>query len=77
MNGVLRVSDDGPGLPNELRGRVFERFASARETSGGHTRHYGLGLALVAEIADRFGGTVQSEPSHGRGASLTVRLPLD
>ncbi|MFJ2507820.1 sensor histidine kinase [Arthrobacter citreus] len=75
--GILRVSDDGPGLPNELRGRVFERFASVRETSGGHTRHYGLGLALVAEIAGRFGGTVQSEPSHGRGASLTVRLPLD
>ncbi|MGW9403748.1 sensor histidine kinase [Arthrobacter sp. NPDC055585] len=76
-NGVLRVSDDGPGIPRELRGRMFERFSSARETSGGHTRHYGLGLALVAEIANRFGGTVQAEPSHGRGASLTVRLPLD
>jgi len=76
-DGVLRVSDDGPGLPQELRGRVFERFSSVRETSGGHTRHYGLGLALVAEIAHRFGGTVQAEPSHGRGASLTVRLPLD
>ncbi|KPN18746.1 sensor histidine kinase [Arthrobacter sp. Edens01] len=75
--GVLRVSDDGPGLPSELRGRVFERFASVRETSGGHTRHYGLGLALVAEIAGRFGGTVQAEPGHGMGASLTVRLPLD
>ena len=75
--GVLRVSDDGPGLPDELRGRVFERFSSVRETSGGHTRHYGLGLALVAEIAGRFGGTVQAEPSHGRGASLAVRLPLD
>ena len=76
-NGVLRVYDDGPGLPKELRGRMFERFSSARETSGGHTRHYGLGLALVAEIANRFGGTVEAEPSHGRGASLTVRLPLD
>ena len=76
-DGILRVSDDGPGLPNELRGRVFERFSSVRKTSGGHTRHYGLGLALVAEIASRFGGTVQAEPSHGRGASLTVRLPLD
>ncbi|MER2133138.1 MAG: HAMP domain-containing sensor histidine kinase [Arthrobacter sp.] len=76
-DGILRVSDDGPGLPSELRGRVFERFSSVRDTSGGHTRHYGLGLALVAEIASRFGGTVQAEPSHGRGASLTVRLPLD
>lgn len=76
-DGILRVSDDGPGLPKELRGRVFERFASVRETSGGHARHYGLGLALVAEIAGRFGGTVRAEPSHGRGASLTIRLPLD
>ncbi|MER2137057.1 MAG: HAMP domain-containing sensor histidine kinase, partial [Arthrobacter sp.] len=74
--GILRVFDDGPGLPAELCGRVFERFSSARETAGGHPRHYGLGLALVAEIAGRFGGTVQAEPSHGRGASLTVRLPL-
>ncbi|MEB7504906.1 HAMP domain-containing sensor histidine kinase [Arthrobacter koreensis] len=76
-DGVLRVSDDGPGLPRELRGRVFERFSSVRPTSGGHTRHYGLGLALVAEIASRYGGSVQAEPSHARGTSLTVRLPLD
>lgn len=74
-DGVLRVSDDGPGLPEELRGRVFERFSSVRETSGGHTRHYGLGLALVAEIVSRFGGSVQAEP-RGTGASLAVRLPL-
>ncbi|MDN3481209.1 HAMP domain-containing sensor histidine kinase [Arthrobacter sp. APC 3897] len=75
---VIRVSDDGPGFPPGFSRQAFERFASARdrtdETSG--PRHYGLGLALVAEIAARYGGSVQALPAvNGSGGVLEVRLP--
>ena len=75
---VIRVSDDGPGFPPGFSRHAFERFASARdravETAG--PRHYGLGLALVAEIAARYGGSVQAVPAvNGSGGVLEVRLP--
>lgn len=72
---VLTVSDDGPGFADEKRS--FDRFASARPTAGsaGHERHYGLGLALVAEVVDRHGGTVAAARGAGGGAQVTVRLP--
>ncbi len=75
---VIRVSDDGPGFPPGFSRHAFERFASARdraeETPG--PRHYGLGLALVAEIAARYGGSVQALPAvNGSGGVLEVRLP--
>ncbi|WP_308468607.1 sensor histidine kinase [Rathayibacter soli] len=63
-NVVIEVTDDGPGFPAEIRDRAFERFARARLTAqdpgdASAARHYGLGLALVAEIATRHGGTVE------------------
>ncbi len=77
-DAVIRVSDDGPGFPPGFSRHAFERFASTRgrveETSG--PRHYGLGLALVAEIAARYGGSVQAQPAvNGSGGVLEVRLP--
>lgn len=83
-DGVIRVSDDGPGLPEGLEDQLFDRFSSIRsggavdagEESGIHQRHYGLGLALGAEIAARFGGSVRAESRPGTGTSLVVRLPL-
>jgi two-component system sensor histidine kinase TctE len=54
---TLGVADDGPGIPPEDRGRVFERFyrgANGRKTGPGT----GLGLAIVAELANRWGGEV-------------------
>ncbi|MCX4751077.1 HAMP domain-containing histidine kinase [Kitasatospora sp. NBC_01287] len=74
---VLTVADDGPGIPVADRQRVFERFvrldsARARSTGGA-----GLGLALARGIARSLGGTVIAEPpDSGRGAQLSVRLPL-
>ena len=81
-HAVARVSDDGPGLPAELKDRVFDRFASARPAGGtggegaGHERHYGLGLALAAEIVARSEGSLRAEGGPGTGASLVVRLPV-
>jgi len=75
---VIRVRDDGPGFLSGTDKRSFERFASTRPTEGGEqtARHYGLGLALVAEVAARHGGSVAIEPYDGSGATVVVTLPL-
>ncbi|HLM21247.1 MAG TPA: HAMP domain-containing sensor histidine kinase [Propionibacteriaceae bacterium] len=78
--GFVTVTDNGPGIPPEVAGRVFERFArgdASRKRApdaakGGST---GLGLAIVAAVVDAHHGTVSvtSQPGHTR---FTVRLPL-
>ena len=73
---ILRVTDHGPGVPAELRERIFEPFyraPSASERDGG----VGLGLALVKSIAQRHGGSVRCEAAKsGQGACFVVTLPL-
>jgi len=69
---VLRVRDDGPGIPPDQAERVFERFhrgAEARSDDGGA----GLGLAIVAEIARLHGGGCEVVPDAG-GTTFVVRL---
>src|SRR5450830_506668 len=72
---VISVCDRGPGVPPELRERIFEpfyRLPGATERDGG----VGLGLALVKSIALRHGGTVSCENRPDGGACFIVRLPL-
>jgi signal transduction histidine kinase len=72
---VLRVDDDGPGIPEKDRARVFERFVrldQARDRDSGGT---GLGLAIVAEVAALHGGTSRVLESPMGGARIEVRLP--
>ncbi|MEU5543379.1 ATP-binding protein [Streptomyces sioyaensis] len=71
---VLRVADDGPGIPPEAAEQVFERFArlhAARHRQSGGT---GLGLAIARDIARAHGGSLRVEPS-ARGALLVARFP--
>ncbi len=73
------VADDGPGIPSEVAPRLFERFTSTRvepEATEGR-RHYGLGLALVADVAAAHDGRVTAgDREDGRpGAQLTLTLP--
>lgn len=73
---VVRVADDGAGFAPEIVETAFERFASSRAAPAtGAARHYGLGLAIVAEIARRHGGTVAIESPKDAGATVLVRLP--
>jgi signal transduction histidine kinase len=68
---VLRVADRGPGIPRELRERVFDAFFRGRQSAApGH----GLGLALIGHIARAHGGSAEFADS-GSGAELIVRLP--
>ncbi|HMJ01682.1 MAG TPA: HAMP domain-containing sensor histidine kinase [Conexibacter sp.] len=69
---VLTVEDDGPGIPDELRARLFERFVRGRGDSGGGS---GLGLSIVRAVAISHGGAVVVERPSGRGARFVVRLP--
>jgi two-component system OmpR family sensor kinase len=76
---AVRVTDDGPGFPAGMTTRAFERFATSRPTEDtfGASRHYGLGLALVADVAAQHDGTVTIEPMNpGAGARILVMLPL-
>lgn len=64
----LTVADDGPGLPDEIRDRIFEPFASASD--GG----LGLGLTIVKNLVDAFGGSVDVACPPAGGTVFTVRL---
>ena len=73
-DAVLTVSDEGPGIPIELRERIFHRFVRAdSEGAGGGS---GLGLAIVRAVATRHGGDVGVVESEAGGAEFVVRIPL-
>ncbi len=72
---VVRVCDDGPGVPAEHRDRIFDRFFSFRPGEP-KSAHAGLGLSIVKAIAESHGGAVRAECGpDGRGACFEVRLP--
>jgi signal transduction histidine kinase len=74
-SALLRVVDDGPGIPIDQRDKVFERFVrldADRSRRGGGT---GLGLAIVAEIVTAHDGTVSIGDRAGGGTVVTVQLP--
>lgn len=74
---TLSVEDDGPGFSAGVESRAFERFATSRDAqpSTERGRHYGLGLALVAEVVTRHHGTVDASNRPAGGAVVTVRIP--
>lgn len=72
--GILTVADDGPGMPAELRGRAFDRFARGEERAS--VPGSGLGLAIVKRIAVRADGDVDLESAPGKGTKVRVRLPI-
>jgi PAS domain S-box-containing protein len=73
---ILQVSDTGIGIEPEAQPRVFERFYQAADTQGRRRSGTGLGLALVKEITESYGGTVSVESSVGQGSIFTVALPV-
>lgn len=68
---VLSVTDDGPGIPEADRERVFDRFVRLDDARAGDDGGSGLGLAIVADIARAHGGTAAVEG----GSRFVVRLP--
>jgi signal transduction histidine kinase len=72
---VLRVQDDGPGIPAEAREAVFERFTRLDDARAQGDGGAGLGLAIARDVAERHGGRLSVEPG-GPGARFELRLPV-
>jgi signal transduction histidine kinase len=69
------VEDDGPGIADDMRDRLFERFARASGDRGGS---FGLGLSIVKAVAEAHGGSVELQAAGetaSPGARFVVRLP--
>jgi signal transduction histidine kinase len=70
----ISVCDQGPGVANEERDLIFERFMRGRQVTG--APGFGLGLAIGRELAERMGGELVLEDHDGPGARFTLRLPV-
>jgi signal transduction histidine kinase len=67
---VFRMSDTGPGIPAEIRERLFQSFATHGKEEG-----TGLGLAIVKRIAEEHGGTVECRTRSGKGTTFILAIP--
>ncbi|MEZ4650209.1 MAG: HAMP domain-containing sensor histidine kinase [Candidatus Eisenbacteria bacterium] len=67
---VLSVTDEGPGVPAELRDRIFDLYFTTKSSGTG------LGLPLVAQMVASMGGRVRLDESYGPGARFVVRFPI-
>jgi signal transduction histidine kinase len=74
---TLTVEDDGPGIPEEQRSRVFERFARVDAARGRGEGGTGLGLAIARQIVELHGGEITLGGSAHGGARFIVRLPAE
>src|SRR5690606_8946632 len=68
---LLEVADDGPGIPEAIRARVFEPFFTTSAGGGG----IGLGLTVVRSLVEGTGGSIGVRPRDGGGTEFTVTLP--
>ena len=66
----IRVNDNGPGIPEEIRSTIFEPFVTR-----GKKRGTGLGMAIVKSTVETHGGTISFETEDGRGTTFIIRLP--
>jgi signal transduction histidine kinase len=69
---MIRVSDQGTGIPEELRDRVFEPFFTTKNPGEGT----GLGLPLVYSIIRDHAGSINIDSNPGDGTRMLIRLPL-
>ncbi|WP_434310647.1 sensor histidine kinase [Hominifimenecus sp. rT4P-3] len=73
---LLKVQDDGPGIPEEQQDKIFTRFYRAdNRQNPGSEGSFGLGLSYVKWIAEAHGGSVTLDSKPGAGSTFTVRLP--
>lgn len=72
----LSVRDEGPGVPESFRARIFTKFAQADGSDTRQRGGTGLGLVIAREIAERHGGRLWFESAPGAGATFHLDLPL-
>ena len=72
----LAVTDHGPGIPENFRSQIFQRFERADNSNTRRKGGTGLGLALTRKIVERHGGTVWAEGDVDAGCDIGFTLPL-
>ena len=77
-NDSVRVSirDQGPGMPEEFRRRIFQKFAQADSSDSRAKGGTGLGLSIAKTIVERLGGSIGFDSEPGKGATFHVNLPI-
>jgi signal transduction histidine kinase len=68
----IRIRDEGPGVPDDLKEKIFEAYFSTKPAGEGT----GLGLALASRVIQEHGGKLSVRDRHGGGAEFVVELPL-
>ena len=71
----ISVRDQGPGIPDDQAGLIFEKFKRLGKSDASQADGMGLGLAFVAAVAERHGGHVCVESAEGGGATFSIMLP--
>lgn len=74
---TIEVEDDGPGIPEEERERIFDSFVRLRNAPELHSAGFGLGLAIVHRVMQWHRGTVQVDTATTGGARFTLRWPSE
>ena len=74
---VIEVSDKGIGIPDKEQSRIFQKFYRVQNPQNREISGTGLGLSLVAHIAEGHGGSVRVKSSPGEGSTFSICLPLE
>ena len=74
-NMVIEVIDNGPGIPNDLKDKIFERFYQLNENIGNEYGS-GIGLSLTSEMVQLHKGTIELTTEEGQGCSFKVTIPI-
>lgn len=75
-DAILRVSDNGPGIPKEDQPHIFDRFYRVDKARSRDTGGTGLGLSIVNQLVLMHGGSVSVQSEEGHGSTFTVELPI-
>ena len=72
----LSVTDSGPGIPEEFRGRIFERFSQADSSAVRQAGGTGLGLHITRQIVERMNGRIGFDTQAGKGSTFWMEFPI-
>jgi signal transduction histidine kinase len=72
----IAITDHGPGIPEEFRARIFQKFAQADSSNTRQKGGTGLGLSITKGMIERMGGSIDFRSETGQGTIFFVELPL-